>query len=465
MGAAEGDVPALLVVVPPPLRSTMGPLLGPAVLAAAAHAGGISSVQRDLAIRFVVESCGSSYMHTPSTGLAGDHCKVPAIQDLAESTARKWSRELVGADMDDAHLDACAISDFQIARALSCNLAQTAWGDFFRRHLFDVVEPPELLAVSVMFGAQVLPSLVASSLAKSYWPRTRIAWGGALLQLLGPHPPSPEMVRQLVDVWWPSRDTAAFLNVEFPGRAVASLLQSHLAPAFQFGELPLYRQADLTLPYQCSSGCAYGRCAYCTYPAVEGSYAPGRLDDHVGILRRLTDESGIGRISFKDSLFTAARLRALAVELTRQGVAIEWSATTKASRSLDRELLTLLAGSGLRTLEIGFETGVPRMQRLVSKFESPATMIAIAEHCRAAGVRLVVNRITGLPGETEIERKSDDELFAALAQLGVVSEVNDFELQRGSPMAEAPAAYGLRILRAWPWSARLDYEPTQLRVC
>jgi hypothetical protein len=443
----------------------MGPLLGPAVLAAAAHARGISSIQRDLAIRFVVESCGSSYVSTPSTGLTGDHCKAPVIQELAEDTGRKWSRELVGGDVDDAHLDACAISDFQIARVLSCNLAQTAWGDFFRRHLFDVVEPPEVLAVSVMFGAQVLPCFVACSLARSYWPSTRIAWGGALLQLLGSQPPSPDMVRQLVDVWWPSRDTAAFLDVAFPGRAGVSASPSPVAPVLQAGELLLYRQAELTLPYQCSSGCAYGRCAYCTYPAVEGSYAPGNLAAHVQILGRLITEAGTRRISFKDSLFTAARMRALAAELTRQRVDIEWSATTKASRSLDRELLTVLACSGLRTLEIGFETGVPRLQRLVSKVESPATVLAIAEHCRAAGVRLVVNRITGLPGETEIERKSDDELFAALTQLGVVPEVNDFELQRGSPMAEAPAAHGLRILRAWPWSARLDYEPTQLRVC
>ncbi|HEX2882127.1 MAG TPA: radical SAM protein [Polyangiaceae bacterium] len=446
---------SVVLVVPPPLRSTMGPALGPALVAAAVGRAGVSCRQRDLAIRFVMDTAGSAYREAPSTGLTGDHAKAPLVQELVERTGRIWSREVLAMDLDDWRIDSCAVSGDALCAALDKDLSQTQWGRFFDRHLFCVVEQPTVLGISVLFAAQVVPSLVLSSISKARWPGTTVAWGGAMPNLLGASIPTPEFTHRLIDIWWANQSLEEFVRGVTVGSQGAS---SPVEPTFELAELALYRQHELTLPYQCSRGCAYARCAYCTYPTVEGEYIAGDIRSHVAVLGRVVASTGVHRISFKDSLFTAGRLQQLATALHDSGISIEWSATTKASNALTRSVLANLAQAGLRTLEMGLETGIAQLQRVIQKHEEPRTALRIAEDCHAAGIRLVVNRIIGLPGETAEHRLTDDALFGDLSSRGAFIECNDFQLQRGSPMADAPEAYGLRVTRSWPWSSTLEFQ-------
>jgi radical SAM superfamily enzyme YgiQ (UPF0313 family) len=225
-----------------------------------------------------------------------------------------------------------------------------------------------------------------------------------------------------------------------------------------FQDLELYGLPRLTLPAQASRGCSYGRCGFCTYPTIEGTYRA--LDGAtVEPVVQLGFERG-ATVAFKDSLVVPQRLAALAVRI---GGRVRWSACTKLAPALDHAALRRLAAGGCDTLEIGLETIDAESQRLIGKRQSVALFRRTLDAARDAGVGLVVNYITGFPGTTPAEEQGElawveDELKLRRPSLRAVVEHNEFQLERLSPMGRNPDAFGLHVTGEWPWSSVLGWE-------
>ncbi|HUT22846.1 MAG TPA: lipid biosynthesis B12-binding/radical SAM protein, partial [Sumerlaeia bacterium] len=108
------------------------------------------------------------------------------------------------------------------------------------------------------------------------------------------------------------------------------------------------------LNVQTKRGCPH-RCAYCTYPCLEGcAYrfrSPADVVDEVEMLR---DRHGADYIAFSDSVFNDAEGRYLEVaeELVRREIAIPWMAFFRPQR-FRREEVALLKLAGLASVEWG----------------------------------------------------------------------------------------------------------------
>jgi hypothetical protein len=248
----------------------------------------------------------------------------------------------------------------------------------------------------------------------------------------------------------PSRAALPCRAADDPGRA----------PLFQ--DLALYGLPRLTLPAQASRGCSYGRCAFCTYPAIEGAYRA--LDDVVvePVVRLATELGAV--VAFKDSLVLAQRLMALAARI--QGRA-RWSACTKLNPAIV-PALGKLSAQGCATLELGLETIDVESQRLISKRQSVALFEQTLDAAAEAGVGLVINYMTGLPGTTPAEEQRDlawvqEAVARRRPRLSAVIEHNEFQLERLSPMGQDPGAFGLRVCGEWPWSSVLGWESSPRR--
>lgn len=173
------------------------------------------------------------------------------------------------------------------------------------------------------------------------------------------------------------------------------------------------------------------------------------------MLEEVVRETGVRRISFKDSLFLPKRLAALAAGLVERRRDLDWSCATKVSRANWRDIVPQLANAGMKTVELGFETSIARLQQIVDKKERPEDLLDIVHTCQRAGVRVVVNRITRLPWQTAEEAAEDDRFFALLDADGVHVEANDFELERAAPFAQEPDRWGLEVARSWPWATQM----------
>jgi hypothetical protein len=451
-----------LVIVPPLLKYTAGPLLGPAMLAGAGRAAGHAVEVLDLNAHFLVQRIGRS---ASTTGLVGDHDKPV---EVLRSVAADFRLELASAIGATAHtsprvLDPILDGCFELEELLAgARVLRDRHRGFIARHLASP-RAPDVVGVSVLFGGQLVWAIAVSMLVRETWPHALLIWGGphvtAIQDSLRERSDCTSLCDRyvigyaegtIVDVLRAvdaGEELPAAANVPGSGVVVRARDDSSAPPAFD--ELELYGAPTVTLPAQASRGCAYARCTFCTYPAVEGTYRllDAASSDPVVALAARIDAS----VSFKDSLLVPDRLRALADAIRG---CVPWSACTKLHTRLV-ELAPLLARSGCRTLEVGLETLVGETQADIAKRQSGELFLCVLGATSRAGIKLVVNYMTGFPGENQAAAAAAlDSVRGICAAHGATLEHNEFQLERLAPIARS-----VRVTRTWPLASVMDWEP------
>ena len=455
-----------LLIVPPLVKYTAGPLLGPAMLKGAAAAAGNRVEVLDLNVGYVNQHASECV----AARQVGDHDRdVQGLRRVESGwldQAKRWlpsppKTERIGVDA------ACAmLYPFDAVEQAASRLVESGDGVWIRRELSRHARP-SCVGVSVMFSGQVLWAMAVAMAAQRLWPGMPVIAGGSHITAL-----KHEIASDAAYGRWFDRFVFGYAEITFvesisayagkgemppesvragDGRVVDARGDGNVVP--EFGDLSLYRRERTTLPAQYSRGCAYGKCRFCTYPAVEGEYhtlGNGPVDS---VIARA---AGIGgAVSFKDSLIVGKRLEALARLI---GGHVEWSACTKMHPWLGVENLKMLRSHGCRTLELGVETLVDSSQRFIGKVQPRELFEGVLRAACDAGVGLVVNTITGFPFEDQEEARRELDAIRAMVQReggdACKVEHNRFELERRAPLA---ADRAIRVTQSWPWSSLLDW--------
>jgi hypothetical protein len=462
----------VMILVPPFLKYVSGPLLGPAMLAGAGQQAGHHVQVLDLNARWIRDELPAGIAVEPQPFL-GDHDRpsdiLRRLQERFVAVGLRcapagWHGDRGGSGVLWPELDHDAM--LQAARTL----ARSDEGRWIRRHL-ETAETPDLVGVSVLYGGQVLWALATSLVARELWPGACIVWGGPQVTALRHEIAADSRYGAAIDHFvfgYAERTFVSMLDAvdrgtRMPREAIRAGEGMDLdaegaadvAPAFT--ELELYGWGRTTLPAQTSRGCAYGKCAFCTYPAVEGRYRLLGLEPVLAVVDHAVEIGAA--VSFKDSLLTWQRLDALAERIAGR---VRWSACTKLQPALDAARLARLAAGGCATLEVGLETLEPGSQRLIDKRQSRELFRRTLDSAASSGIALVVNYMTGFPGaDPAVERAYLDEVRAELAARPALTakiEHNTFQLERLSPMGREPARYGLVVTERWPWATVLGWR-------
>jgi len=151
-----------------------------------------------------------------------------------------------------------------------------------------------------------------------------------------------------------------------------------------------------------SRGCSYN-CVYCPYPIGSGRPWRGmsarRTVDEIEHLVRNYDVHGIW---FRDQTFSMDMARASKIcdEILERRLRIRWTCETRADR-ISRELARKMRQSGCVSVNIGVETGDPRILAIVGKRGASVEKIAEAfKVTREEGLRRRAFVLIGLPGES-----------------------------------------------------------------
>ena len=156
------------------------------------------------------------------------------------------------------------------------------------------------------------------------------------------------------------------------------------------------------LNVQTKRGCPY-RCAYCTYPLIEGcGYRQRPAADVVDEIEHLRKDYGADYFAFTDSVFNDAEGHYLEIaeEMVRRGLNIPWMAFLRPQR-FTREEAALLRRSGLKSVEWGTDCA---SDATLEGMQKDFTWAEVAESNRLfaesgiAGAHFI---IFGGPGETE----------------------------------------------------------------
>ena len=220
-------------------------------------------------------------------------------------------------------------------------------------------------------------------------------------------------------------------------RAGASLGAPDMVPAaYDDSILAFYQQAGGVTPLQSKRGCPY-RCAYCTYPLLEGSrFRPRDVGEVIGEILAL-QAKGAKQIFFTDSIFNdpAGHYRQLVAGMKKRGLKIPWTGFFR-PEEIPPEMIEEMKETGLHAIELGSDATSDTTLREMGKAFDFAEVKAVHDRFVGAGVTVSHYFMMGGPGET---RETVAEGIANVLQL------------RG---AASFIFLGIRILPGTPLEAR-----------
>jgi len=495
--------PDVIVVVPPLSPSDTNPPLGPYLIKTCAEKAGVHLEVADLSVRHLNQFKRS--VSISNDRLLGDQDKDRSATHAARN--HFWNISPL-TNEPNLHLPDCAdpilgmhYSFDAIGRAVAhaCEPSSEC-RRFIEEELFAHFQlPPRVLGLSVMGPPQVFFALVIARLAKQRWPNVPIITGGSHITLLADEIATDSRYGGDIDLYLPGHCETQFVqlvqhviaNGSLPsgigiragsgrppscaetitptvsGRPRVKKSSFEYAPSLDRYALTLYDPDRVTLPMQLTRGCVFGRCSYCTYPAVEPTVdVEPDWPRVVAAIRHLVESTGVRRFSFKDSLFSERNLRTLARMLLEHGLDVDWSATTLLTAALKTDVLQELHMSGCRTLEFGLETIDPVGQEMFSKRLNIGMCERVICAATDAGIAVVINQILGWPGQTresaERQLKWFDAVRSPCPEL-IHASFNMLEINRAAPMATGPAKYGIVLAGIAPWAFSFDWNAPSWR--
>ncbi len=174
------------------------------------------------------------------------------------------------------------------------------------------------------------------------------------------------------------------------------------SPAYDPELLAFYVHRGAIAPVQTKRGCAY-RCAYCSYPLLEGAAVrlrdPGKV---VADIRLLTERHGVRYIFFVDSVFNdrEGQYRLLIEEMERENICVPWTAFFSPGGHWDDAVLRRMRHTGLTTAEIGTDAASDATLAGLEKRFSFEDVMVFNQHLVRHGITPAHFLMFGGPDET-----------------------------------------------------------------
>jgi len=147
-------------------------------------------------------------------------------------------------------------------------------------------------------------------------------------------------------------------------------------------------------------------CTFCSSPGFWKRCvrfrSPENIVDEILFVR---DRYGLIYFSLRDDTFTADRARTIAIcrLLIERRAYIIWNCQSRVT-ALDEELLVWMKRAGCECVQLGVESGAPRILSQLGKTITPLQVERAASAIRKVGISLSVYLISDIPGETDGDR-------------------------------------------------------------
>jgi radical SAM superfamily enzyme YgiQ (UPF0313 family) len=151
---------------------------------------------------------------------------------------------------------------------------------------------------------------------------------------------------------------------------------------------------------QTKRGCPF-HCIYCTYPLLEGCQVRVRpVAEVVREMKDLETKYKVDHIYFVDDIFNypVDYTEALLREMIAQDVKMNWAAFVN-PQFLTAEMTALMARAGCEGLELGVDSGSPKILQNYGKGFDVGAIERACSHCREAGLPFALYLLLGGPGE------------------------------------------------------------------
>ena len=149
-------------------------------------------------------------------------------------------------------------------------------------------------------------------------------------------------------------------------------------------------------------------CSFCSSPAFWRRKVRYRSPEHiVREILEIRKRFGLIYFSLRDDTFTANRDRTIEFcrLLIERKAYVVWNCQSRVN-TLDEELLIWMKRAGCECVQLGVESGSPRILELLNKKITPVQVENVAHLIKHVGINLSVYMISDIPGETEQDRSA-----------------------------------------------------------
>lgn len=197
------------------------------------------------------------------------------------------------------------------------------------------------------------------------------------------------------------------------------------------------------LPLRASLGCAWGKCAFCTYCLFHKDYLKCDINDLIKIIKNLKKKYRVSYFKIIDDFLPPLFLKRFSEELINERVNIKWNACIALVPGFNESIISLMERSGCKKVFAGLESMSGRILKLMKKPHTPATAAHIINLFSASQIKLSVFVIFGFPTET---RKEADETSNFLKENKAFFEninIQQFCLEEDTIVFNHPENFGI----------------------
>ncbi len=322
------------------------------------------------------------------------------------------------------------------------------------------ISADDTIGFSVAFGDQLPDAIYIAHQIKKYFSGVKLIIGGAQITLLNNEQLERLRMTNLFDVIFVGDALADIISLVQQQKSItieSQIIRNHKQSKFfldfsfpSFSNLDLYYRR-LILPVFTSFGCYWGKCNFCDYTRLSGTFL---TKFQVRDAQTVFDEIKQLRSKFPDADFFLVsdavppvwymNLATLAIE---QNIKLHTISYLLHSEIYNKDYFEMLDKAGIRAITFGTESLDDNILKRIGK--SFSSVLAMQNIIDASGFhfKLIINIIPDIPG-TDLD--SIKKVLINLKSTGNkidVLNIQEFALTEGTAMANNPEMYGIKKIQ------------------
>ncbi len=324
---------------------------------------------------------------------------------------------------------------------------------------------PQFVGFSVMYPAQVIPSLALAKYIGTLELKNRpqIVFGGATISVMDAN----ELLTacDFIDaILMGEGETGLKMLCEgeqfgkIPGlcfRNGSKIVKNnkpdtaglaHLPlPHFGGFDLNLYFNPEPVVPVLFSRGCKWRKCRFCAHNFSFSGYRKHNVTGFVDYLAQLNRTLGTRHFYFGDQYVDACDMKLLGEEILARRLNIAFHIMGRPTADYTPKILETMSRAGCRWISWGVETGSQRLLDISNKGTTVATVKQVLADTRNAGISNLPMMIYGLPTSTDADLDQTFDFIDEVCDYCDDITSSSFKLFDRTAFAAQPIKYGLKI--------------------
>ena len=327
---------------------------------------------------------------------------------------------------------------------------------------------PPLIALSISWESQLVPSLTLCHLLRERVPDVPIILGGSYLTVMQDRLETEkflwdfataivlyegesalaEICRRVKQGRGLTQIPNVFLrNDEIRSRAVR-IEDMRTLLTLDFTGLPLDRYffPEPVLPIQSNRGCYWNKCAFCSAANITThAYRQRPVERLIQDMSAVNAATGATTFFICDLATAPKYMKRLAECINSDHLPFHWTTETRFDLDLDEAVCQVIAAGGCLNLSFGFESASDRVLRLMRKGITLLNAVRVLEACKNTTLSVTLFAFTGFPGETIEEAQATRDFFMNHTDLYTSCALASFKADLNSEVVQHSERFNVTI--------------------